>query len=84
MCSVPLDLRLPSALNPLWFRASGRRTLGPDFVGTHDFQSCPFNRSGISPRQLNRSQGTQHYRSSIEREANYALCELRWLKDSFL
>jgi len=33
----------------LWFRASGRRTLGPDFVGTHDFQSCPFNRSGISP-----------------------------------
>ncbi len=30
----------------------GIRTLGPDFVGTHDFQSCPFNRSGISPHHL--------------------------------
>ena len=49
------DLRLPSALNPLWFRASGRRTLGPDFVGTHDFQSCPFNRSGISPHHLSQT-----------------------------
>jgi hypothetical protein len=29
--------------------SGGRRTLGPDFVGTHDFQSCPFSLSGISP-----------------------------------
>jgi hypothetical protein len=29
----------------------GIRTLGPDFVGTHDFQSCPFSLSGISPTQ---------------------------------
>ncbi len=30
----------------------GIRTLGPDFVGTHDFQSCPFSLSGISPFDL--------------------------------
>ena len=39
------SLRLPR----LW---RGRRTLGPDFVGTHDFQSCPFSLSGISPVYL--------------------------------
>jgi hypothetical protein len=39
------SLRLPR----LW---RGRRTLGPDFVGTHDFQSCPFSLSGISPFYL--------------------------------
>jgi hypothetical protein len=40
-----------AATNPTWFVAEreGFEPSVPILVGTHDFQSCPFGRSGISP-----------------------------------
>jgi hypothetical protein len=47
---IPLSENVPSP-SVVHGGERGIRTLGPDFVGTHDFQSCPFSLSGISPTQ---------------------------------
>ncbi len=44
-------VRYTAATNPTWFVAEreGFEPSVPILVGTHDFQSCPFGLSGISP-----------------------------------
>ena len=44
-------VRFRAATNPTWFVAEreGFEPSVPFLVGTHDFQSCPFGLSGISP-----------------------------------